>query len=99
MQALSSEQVVAAPDKQTPLPQLSPMVHALPSLQVGVTALGRQPSTGSQTRLVHTPAPAQSLVTPGWQAPLAQPSLVVHALPSSQGAALFADWQPRVGKQ
>jgi len=44
-------------------------------------------------------AAAQSLTTPGWQAPLAHSSLLVQALPSSHGAALLANWQPVCGRQ
>ena len=97
--ALSSEHVVNAPGRHTPVAQLSPTVHALASLHVGVVPLLTQPWAGSQMNAVQTLAAAQSLAMPGWQAPLAHPSLVVQALPSSQGAALLANSQPVCGRQ
>ncbi len=99
VQGFSSAQTVIAPGKQTPAVHLSPFVHALPSLQVGAPLPDTQPWTESQTRSVHTPAAAQSFITPAWHAPLTHSSPTVHALPSSQGAALLADWQPSCGKQ
>ncbi len=84
---------------QTPAVHLSPTVQAFASLQVAAPLPDTHPRVGSHTKSVHTPALAQSFTTPGWQEPLEHASLVVQALPSSQGAALLDAWQPVCGRQ
>jgi hypothetical protein len=88
VQGLLSLQSVAGPPAQAPLAHVSPVVHALPSSHVAVLFVLTQPVTGSQLSSVHTLASSQLGAGPPIQAPPPQVSPVVHALASSQGAAL-----------
>jgi hypothetical protein len=88
VQGLLSLQSVAGPPAHAPLAQVSPVVQALPSSQNAVLFVLTQPVTGSQLSSVHTLASSQLGAEPPMQAPPPQVSFVVHALPSSQGAAL-----------
>src|SRR5262249_43597909 len=88
-------QVCAVPGRQvssTPL-QASPTVQASPSEQESPCARTRQPSSGSQTPVRHSPA--HEMAGPGTQAPLpSQASFLVQTLPSSQGAPAGWPTQP-----
>ncbi len=84
VQGFVSSQPSATPGLQTPPPQVSPVVHALPSSQADALLVWAQPVLALQESLVHgfessqfrAPVPAQTLA---WQV-----SPVVHGLPSSQ---------------
>jgi sorbitol-specific phosphotransferase system component IIA len=89
-----------APGRQTPSPQVSPRVHASPSLHGAVLFVWTQPVLGSHESSVQTlPSPQSRTPKPGWQTPSPHVSDVVHALPSSHGSVLFAKTQPRAGSQ
>jgi hypothetical protein len=83
-----AEQTVAVPGVQTPDWQVSPVVHALPSLHVvPSSAFGFEhaPVPGSQTPATwHWSLAEQTVAVPGVHTPDWQVSPVVHALPSSQ---------------
>lgn len=92
--AFASLQSTADPDWHEPLAQTSPEVHALLSLQTSVLLAFTQPLPASQESLVQPLLSSQSTADPGWHAPPAQRSPLVHALPSLQDAALFANTHP-----
>jgi hypothetical protein len=85
---LLSLQSVAAPPAHVPFAQVSPVVHALPSSHAAVLLALTQPVAGRQESSVHGLLSLQSSAGPPPQAPLAQVSFVVHALPSSHDAVL-----------
>ncbi|MBK7951518.1 MAG: hypothetical protein IPK00_22815 [Deltaproteobacteria bacterium] len=88
----SSGQVTSVP-VQVPLLQLSPVVQSELSEQVVPlgTAGWTQPVAGLHESVVHPlPSLQASWPEPDWQAPPAQTSPVVHALPSLQEAVLLA---------
>jgi len=66
----------------------------LPSLQGAVLSLCTHPVAGLQESSVQTSLSLQLGGGPPWQLPPAQVSLVVQALPSSQGAVLLVFTQP-----
>ena len=89
-----AEQTFAVPPEQAPLWQLSPFVHALPSLQpVPFDAAGFEqlPLPGSHVPATwHWSSAVQTFVVPPVQAPLWQLSPFVHALLSSQSVPFVA---------
>ena len=94
VQTLLSLQSGGGPPAQLPPAQWSPVVHALPSSQGSLLFTCVQPVAGLQESVVHTLLSLQLGGGPPWQLPPAQVSLVVQALPSSQGAALLVFTQP-----
>lgn len=84
VQGLPSLHVALEPAVHLPPWQLSPWVHALPSLQGAATLPWMQPDLGSQLSVVHGLASSQPRGPPGWQLPAAQLSPLVQALPSVQ---------------
>jgi hypothetical protein len=96
---LPSSQLGGAPPTQTPPEQVSFVVQALPSSQAAVLLLCRQPTMKSQESSVHTLPSSQLGGAPPTQIPPEQVSLVVHALPSLQGAVLLTCVQPEAGLQ
>jgi hypothetical protein len=95
--AFPSSQSGAGPPTQAPPAHWSFVVHALPSLHGAMLFVWVQPVAGSQASVVQTLPSLQSGPGPPTQAPPAQASPVVQALPSSQGALLFAWVQPVAG--
>jgi hypothetical protein len=88
VQGLPSSQLGPAPPTQLPPAQVSPVVHALPSLQAAVLLLCVQPVAGLQASSVHTLLSSQFVGPPGTHVPLEQASPVVHAFPSEQELVL-----------
>lgn len=88
MQGFPSLQLIAVPDLQTPPTQVSPVVHAFPSLQGFVFAVFTHPVVALHVSFVHTLPSSQfagvPLQVPDWQV-----SLWVHAFPSSQPVPLI----------
>jgi hypothetical protein len=99
VQALSSLQSTALPAWQTPFSQLSPVVHALPSLHEAVLLLFTQPKSGLQLSSVQPLPSSQFRAEPPTHEPPAQASPVVQALPSLHGSVLLACTQPLAGLQ
>ncbi len=97
VQPFASSQFGALPGLQVPPAQLSPTVHALPSLQVAVLLVYVQPEAGAQASFVQPLPSLQTTAAPGWHAPPAQTSLLVHALPSLQATVLGVNTQPLSG--
>jgi hypothetical protein len=87
---LLSLQFGAAPPTHAPPEHVSPVVHALPSLQDAVLFECAQPVAGLHESSVHALPSLQFVAEPPTQAPPAQASPVVHALPSLHAAVLFA---------
>ena len=95
---LSSQFRTPAPGRQLPPPHVSPVVHALPSLQETALFACAQPLAGTHESSVHGLVSSQfRSPAPGWQLPPPQVSPVVQALPSSQAAVLFVKTQPVAG--
>src|SRR5438128_865496 len=86
--------VAGAPPVQVPPLQVSLVVQALPSLQGAVLLTWTQPVEGLQVSSVQTLPSSQVGAGPPTQRPPLQASLVVHVLPSLQGAVLVAGTQP-----
>jgi hypothetical protein len=84
---LSSQSVGVVPALQLPLEQVSPVVHALLSLQLAVFGVWMQaPLFGLQVSLVQTLKSLQAFGPPAAHTPPpAHLSATVHSLPSSQG--------------
>jgi hypothetical protein len=91
VQGLLSLQFGAGPPWQLPRPHVSPVVHALPSLQGLVLSEWAHPVGASQESLVHGLLSSQFGGGPPLQVPPPQVSPVVHALPSLQGLVL-SEW-------
>ena len=91
---LLSLQTSAGPPTQAPPLHASLVVHALPSLQGAVLLTKTHPVEVLQPSLVHSLLSLQTSAGPPTQAPPLHVSLVVHALPSLQGAVLFTWTQP-----
>lgn len=85
---LPSSQLGAAPPTHAPPEQVSPVVHASPSLQGAVLAACQQPVAGEQPSVVQTLLSSQLGAGPPVHEPAEQTSLVVHWLPSSHGRLL-----------
>jgi hypothetical protein len=94
VQALKSLQTSGAPPVQTPPPQVSFVVHALPSLQDRLFAAFEQPRTESQVSVVQMLPSLQFGAAPPTQVPPLHASFVVHASPSSHELALGAFTHP-----
>jgi hypothetical protein len=89
VQALPSLQFSGDPPAHAPPEQLSPVVHALPSLQLPLMGGYWHPDAGLHVSLVQGLPSLQTTGFPGMHAvldPPAQWSPVVHMLPSSQVA-------------
>jgi len=94
-----SSQFGPGPPTQRPPEQVSPSVQASASSHGAVLFMWMQPTAGSQLSSVHTLPSSQFGPEPPMQTPPLHVSEVVHALPSLQGAALFAWTQPVAGSQ
>jgi hypothetical protein len=92
VQGLPSSQFGAGPPTQEPPEQASPTVQALPSLQGAVLLTCVQPVPALQPSSVQVSPSSQSSAGPPTQVPPEQASVVVQALPSSQGCVLFTCW-------
>lgn len=91
---LSLQLSVDAPGWQTPPPQTSPTVQALPSLHAAVLLTLKQlPVWESQASVVHGLLSEQDLADPA-QTPLEHLSLMVQGFPSSQELLLKTKPQP-----
>ena len=88
VQTLPSSQFNAVPP-QTPPAQVSFVVQALPSLHTTALLVCAQPLAGAQKSSVQMFPSLQFVAGPPTQAPPAQVSLVVQALPSLQGLELL----------
>jgi hypothetical protein len=95
---LSLQFSAPAPAWQLPPPQVSPVVHALPSSQAIVLLAWTHPLAGAHESVVHTLLSLQfSAPAPAWQLPPEHVSPVVQALPSSHAAVLLAWAHPEPG--
>src|SRR5213078_4013955 len=99
VQALPSSQEGAGPPTHRPPLQASFVVHMLPSLQGAALLVCTQPVAWLQPSSVQGFPSSQLGVAPPTQFPPLQASLVVHALPSLQGAVLLVWTQPVDGLQ
>jgi hypothetical protein len=99
VQGLPSSQLNADEPAHTPPEQTSPVEQGSPSSQGALLFAWTQPFAGLQESSVHPLASSQSRAGPAAQAPPLHASAVVQALPSSQGAKLFAWTQPLAGSQ
>ncbi len=99
VQGLLSSQLTPLPATHAPPAQMSPLVQALPSLQVAVLLLWAQPSLASHESLVQGLLSSQLGAAPPLHTPLAQVSPVVQALPSSHAAVVLLNTQPVVLSQ
>ena len=95
--SLPSSQLGALPGTQLPPAQVSESVHALPSLQEALLLPKTQPLVVLQLSVVQGLLSLQVMAVPAPQLPPLQVSLLVHALPSLQGALLLLCWQPTSG--
>jgi hypothetical protein len=93
---LLSLHTTGVPGLQTPPPQVSPAVQALPSLHGFVLFVKTQPEAGSHVSVVHTLLSLQTIGVPTHEPPL-HVSLEVQALPSSHEFVLFVNTQPKAG--
>ena len=83
-----------------PAAQVSPVVQALPSLQLALLfTYPHAPVAASQLSVVQTLLSPQVFGVPGRQVPAEQTSLSVHAFPSSHAAVLLTKPQPVVAEQ
>ena len=90
---LLSLQPSGVPGLQTPLPQVSPCVQALPSLQGAVLLTKVQPPLPSHASVVQG-LPSSQLYAVPLQVPFAQVSFLVQALPSSQEVVFGVNVHP-----
>jgi hypothetical protein len=97
VQPFPSLQLGGTPPTQLPPEQVSFVVQALPSSHDAVLFVWTQPVAGSQVSSVQTFPSSQFGAAPPAQLPPEQVSFVVHALPSSQGAALSVWTHPVAG--
>ena len=97
--ALPSLQFVGEPGAQLPPLQVSPVVQASPSSHGALLLLWTHPVAGLQLSSVQTFPSLQFGAGPPTQLPPLHVSLVVHALPSSQGALLLVWTHPVAGLQ
>ena len=96
---LLSSHVTLCPGAQPPPRQWSPVVHALPSLQVALLARCVQPMADKHASSLHGLPSSQPSAAPPTQPPSTHVSPMVHALPSLQGAAFAVYLQPRAASQ
>src|SRR5205807_2291393 len=99
VQTLPSSQEGAGPPTHRPPLQASFVVHMLPSLQGAALLVCTQPVAWLQPSSVQGFPSSQLGGAPPTQFPPLQASLVVHALPSLQGAVLLVWTQPVAGSQ
>ena len=90
VQAFPSLQLFAPPPPHPPPWQWSLTVQAFPSLHPLELFVNTHPALGLQESLVHAFPSLHGRNARPMQAPPAQPSVVVHTLPSSQLPVLFA---------
>jgi hypothetical protein len=95
---LPSSQLTVVP-AQAPPEQTSLPVQAFPSLHTTALLVCAQPLAGVQPSVVQTLLSLQSSAGPPTQAPPAQVSLVVQALPSLHGLELLTCRQPSAESQ
>ena len=90
MHGLPSLQTATAPGLHAPVAQMSPTVHALPSVHGDVLLLCWQPSVALQESLVHGLLSSQFRLAPALQTPAVQMSGAVQTLLSAlHGPASF----------
>jgi hypothetical protein len=94
VQALPSLQTVAVPGWQLPPPQMSPVVHTLPSSQAFVLPANTHPVAGLHESSVHGLLSSHTVAVPGWQLPPEHVSPVVQESPSLQAAVLLVNAHP-----
>lgn len=99
VQGLLSSQFRAGPGLHAPPPQVSPDVHASPSLHAVVNKLYAQPVAVLQVSPVHGLLSSQLMAVPAAQSPDVHVSPEVHAFPSSHAAVLATCWQSLAGSQ
>src|SRR5262249_11991147 len=101
VQALPSLQgpVTGVPGWHVPPEQTSPFVHGLPSSQAPVPFTWTHPVAGAQESSVQGLPSSHETGLPPPQDPPAQASFAAQALPSLQGAVLFACRHPTAGEQ
>ena len=97
VQTLASSQSSGGPPVHAPPEQVSPVVHALPSLHGLVLLVCTQPVDGSQESSVQPLLSSQFGGGPPMQMPFEHVSFVVHALPSSHDAVLLVCTHPDEG--
>jgi hypothetical protein len=96
VQTFPSLQTTPAPAWHVPSPQVSPLVHALPSSQGFALSVKTHPADGLQLSVVQALPSSQTIAMPP-HAPPPQTSPDVHALPSSHAAVLFVKTHPVAG--
>ena len=97
--ALPSLQLIGLPPRHTPLVQVSPLVHASPSLQVPVTAWELHTAPGPQLSTVQE-LPSSHVELPPVHTDFWHVSPVVQALPSLHKSRSMLVWmQPLPGLQ
>ena len=99
VQALLSLHSFPEPAKQIPPEHVSPVVQALPSLQVNVLFALTQPVEVLHESFVQALPSSQVKVAPAAQLPPEQTSGVVHALLSLHALELFVNLHPVVASQ
>jgi hypothetical protein len=99
VQPLPSSQFGGGPPWHVPPEQVSPVVHALPSLQLAVLGMCTQPLAGLHESSVQPLPSSQFGAGPPWHVPPEQVSPVVQGLPSLQLAVLGVCTQPVDGLQ
>ena len=96
---LPSSQVLLPRPWQVESAQMSPMVHALPSLQAAELLVYTQPDLALQLSSEHGLPSLQLIMAPGTQTPAWQRSPPVQTSPSLQSALLAVNTQPVLGLQ
>jgi len=99
VQALLSPQSMAAPDVHTAFAHASPLVQSFPSSHAPVAAACVHPAVALQPSVVQGFPSSQFAVAPGMQAPPAQASPAVHALPSEHAPVKFVTVHPELESQ
>jgi hypothetical protein len=89
VQTSPSSQTGGAPPVQLPPLQVSPVVHASPSLHGAALFVNTHPCWESQLSSVHVFPSLHVSTDPPWHIPAEHVSEVVQASPSSHGAVLF----------
>ena len=98
VQPLPSSHTGGGPPRQAPPVQVSPVVHAFPSLHGLVLSTCVQPTAEAHASSVQPLPSLQSGGAPPTHCPPAQVSLVVQALASLQGAVLLVNTQTPLGQ-
>lgn len=94
VQGFPSSHATAPPGAHTPAWQLSPWVHALPSLHGPAAGAKVQPVSTLQPSAVHGLLSLHTVGGPPWHTPATQVSPLVHGLPSEQGLKFPEYTQP-----